>query len=238
MCYRNSDTVTAYKPDRTAKHRTHRRPTGEGTPASHRVPDAARARAGACQALGRRWAPGQGGQSGHGSVLGQSTRSRLLRVFSQVHHTSLSLNVILWQKERDPLVRRRPGTLQEGRHLCSGSEVACSPRDRHTCPSDRTRAEGRPSHSRAGERGRRSLGAWVTLQCGGRGRGAAALLVAGASGEAKDRGLDSSVWDVAGQKASLLASKPRACYSLPQHPFRRPPDSPQHRGPQACLPGQ
>lgn len=53
------------------------------------------------------------------------------------------------ERARPPRREGIPGSLQEGRHLCS-------PHDRHGL-SDETRAECRPSHSRAGERGEGGL---------------------------------------------------------------------------------
>lgn len=150
MCYRDSDTVTAYKPDRTVAS------AGRTTAPRERVrPPAARSGPRCREGTGCRAGPAER----HRGVVGQSTRSRLLRVFCQVNHISLSLNVILWRKEHDPLCEKAFRAVYRKGDTCAP----------HTTdgPSDGTRAECRPSHSRAGERGEGGLQGELSSPSGG-----------------------------------------------------------------------
>lgn len=165
MCYRDSDTVTAYKPDRTVAS------AGRTTAPRERVrPPAARPGPRRREGTGCRAGPAER----HRGVVGQSTRSRLLRVFCQVNHISLSLNVILWRKEHDPLGEKAFRAVYRKGDTCAP----------HT--TDTGRVTGLEPSAGLCTPG---------LEKGGRAasrESSAALLVAGASGEAKDRGLNSS----------------------------------------------
>lgn len=225
MCYRNSDTVTAYKPDRTvAKHRTHRCPAERGCPPA----------TGPQTPPERALAPA--GLSGRVGGAARSVLGRLLRAFSHVHHISLSLNGTLWQREHDPLrekafraVCRKTPALRQQSGLFATRQTRARVTGRE--PSAGLQTPGPEKEGRAVSRG---LGDTALR---GQRKELSSLLAAGASGEAKDRGPNSSMWDVAGQKAPLLALKPRACYSLPQHPFHRPPRLPPAPGPTALPSG-